>query len=543
MLRKSLVSLLVVSGLALAACDRKDDAPTPTTYDVSLFVPGSEFHGLHGLAFGPDDMLYAGSVVGMSIYKVDPVTGDVSVEVGPPNGQADDLEFSEAGGLAWTGFLLGKAFYRTPQGEVRTLAEDLPGVNSLAFNKEGRLFASQVFLGDALYELHLSGKFPPRKVMEGMGGLNGFDFGPDGALYGPLWFKGEIARIDVDSGTLQVVSSGYQVPAAVNFDSKGNLYVIDNETGEIFRVNLENKERTLVATAPSNLDNLAFDKDDNLYVSNMSDAAIYEVDTETGDLRTVTSGPLTVPAGLAIANGTLYVADTFTLSKVDLATGEVGDVSRLISDHEYPTGVTVKDGILLVASANSGFVQTFDTASQKRLSRWTGFLLPVVAHDLGDQVAVLEGAGRLTLVSGEDGATRITLVEGLVDPAGMAVGDDAFYVTEAAAGLLSSIDRTTGDKTVIADGLMEPEGVLRTADGTLYVVEVGLGAVREIKPDGASRLIAEGLDMGLKGSAPFPPAYIPSGIAMDEAGAIYVSSDTLNAIYKIAPHVEAEGEE
>ncbi|HBT06597.1 MAG TPA: hypothetical protein DEB22_09265, partial [Alcanivorax sp.] len=63
-----------------------------------------------------------------------------------------------------------------------------------------RLFATQVFMGDALYEIDRSGEQPPRKIIEGMGGLNGFEFGPDGHLYGPLWFKGEVVRVNVESG-------------------------------------------------------------------------------------------------------------------------------------------------------------------------------------------------------------------------------------------------------------------------------------------------------------------------------------------------------
>ena len=71
---------------------------------------------------------------------------------------------------------------------------------------DGRLYATQVFLGDALYEIDVDGAKPPRKIMEKMGGLNGFEFGPDDMLYGPLWFKGQIAKVDVDKGELTVVA-------------------------------------------------------------------------------------------------------------------------------------------------------------------------------------------------------------------------------------------------------------------------------------------------------------------------------------------------
>lgn len=528
------LALATTALLMTAACDNKPKEQAPATYTVETFVPGSPFHGVHGMTFGPDGTLYAGSVVGQAIYTVDTQTGATEVYIGPVEGQADDIEFNASGGMAWTAIGQGKAYYQTAAGERRVVAEGLPGANSLAFNDEGRLFMTTVFSADALYELHLSGKTPPRLIMEGMGGLNGFDFGPDGKLYGPIWFKGEIARVDVDAGTLEVVASGFTVPAAVNFDSKGVLHAIDNETGEVFSVDIETGERTLLATAPTNLDNLAFDANDRLYISNMSDAAIYEVNRETGELRTVTSGPLTVPAGIAWNNGTLYVADTFSFSKVDTVTGEVGDISRLISDHEYPTAVTANDTRIVLASANSGLVQIYDPATEKRTHRWEGFALPAGVADLPTgQVAVLEGIGRITLVSGEDGEERSILVEGLVDPAGIVYADGALYVSEGAPGTVSKVDPTTGEKTLIADGLTGPEGIAVTSDGTLLVAEVGKGQLIAIATDGSVSIVASDLKMGLVGYAPFPPAYIPTGVAIGGDGEIYVSSDVENSIYRI----------
>src|SRR4029077_7717230 len=113
---------------------------------------------------------------------------------------------------------------RRPDQEARLR---LPGINSLAYRKDGRLYATIVFLGDTLYEIDVEGVKPPRMIMEKMGGLNGFEFGPDDMLYGPLWFKGQVAKVDVDKPELTVVADGFKTPAAVNFDSKGNLWVVD----------------------------------------------------------------------------------------------------------------------------------------------------------------------------------------------------------------------------------------------------------------------------------------------------------------------------
>ena len=127
-------------------------------------VEGSSFHGIHGLTFDDQDRLYAGSVVGQSIYRIDTDSGGVETFKAPPTGMADDLEFGPDGDLVWTSFLMGTVHAQKPDGELRVLAEGLPGANSLAFDRQGRLFMSQVFAADALWELDPEGQ--PRLAKE-----------------------------------------------------------------------------------------------------------------------------------------------------------------------------------------------------------------------------------------------------------------------------------------------------------------------------------------------------------------------------------------
>jgi len=124
-----------------------------------------------------------------------------------------------------------------------------------------------------------------RKIMEGMGGLNGFQFGPDGKLYGPLWFNGEVARVDVDAATIETVASGFGVPAAANFGPDGALYVLDTLHGEVVRVVIDTGEKTVVAAVRTGLDNLDFDANGKLYVTGMAEAAIFDaINTHNIDL-------------------------------------------------------------------------------------------------------------------------------------------------------------------------------------------------------------------------------------------------------------------
>src|SRR6202011_6340229 len=98
---------------------------------------------------------FAGSVVGQTIYRVQIDTGEVDTVVGAPNGMADDIAFADDGTMAWTAFLMGKVYIRKPNGKTIEVANGMAGPNSIAFTKDGRLFVSEVFLGDALYEIDL----------------------------------------------------------------------------------------------------------------------------------------------------------------------------------------------------------------------------------------------------------------------------------------------------------------------------------------------------------------------------------------------------
>jgi sugar lactone lactonase YvrE len=180
-----------------------------------------------------------------------------------------------------------------------------------------------VFLGDTLYEIDVEGIKPPRTIMEKMGGLNGFEFGPDDMLYGPLWFKGQVAKVDVDKAELTIVADGFKIPAAVNFDSKGNLWVVGTALGQLVRVDPKTGAKKMVAQLKPSLDNLAIDDKDRIFV----------------------------------------VADVFAYRTVDGATGEVSEPARMHAAGvtlEYPMSATAKGDEVILSSWFTGTVQVID---------------------------------------------------------------------------------------------------------------------------------------------------------------------------------------
>ena len=526
---------------ALAGC-ATSSATRPAAWGApEALVAPSSFTGVHGLAIDAKGRLLAGSVVGYSMWEVDRQTGAAKVLIPAPEGQADDIAVGPKGELAWTNYLMGMVRYReSDTAPMKVLAKDLPGLNSLDFDsKNGKLYASQVFLGDALWELDVAGVKAPRLIAKDMGGFNGFEVGPDGMLYGPLWFKGQVVKIDPANGAITVINSEFKVPAAANLDGKGNLWVVDTRTGELCKVELASGRKTVVKQLKPALDNLAIAPDGTIYVSNMADNSIEAFNPATGALRTLTSGKLAVPAGLKLDGDSLWVADVFAFRQVNVKSGDVKDIFRMqASDMEYPFAVGVSTKLFALTWWFTGTVQLVDRATLKTVHIIHGLKAPFDALPMEDGSVVYAelATGSITQASGADYKTTKVVATGLAGPVQMTLGrDGALYVTEA-AGKLTRIDLASGMKTEVASGLALPEGVAQTPWGTFIVAEAAAGRLIEIDPaNGTRRSVAENLPIGLAAGPGMPPPYVVTGVAVATDGTVFFSADKNNAVYRVRP--------
>ena len=532
----SLTALL----LGAAACSTTPPPPPQAEYGEPALVEGPlPYLGVHGLGIDPRGRLLAGSVVGQSLSLVDRESGAVSPFVGPPTGMADDVAFGPDGEVAWTAYLVGELRIRNAAGEIRTVASGLPGLNSLAYTEDGRLFATQVFMGDALYEIDRGGEQPPRKIIEGMGGLNGFEFGPDGHLYGPLWFKGEVVRVNVESGEMETVADGFRIPAAVNFDGQGRLYVVDSATGELLRLQPGTAEKVRVARLKPSLDNLAIDKQAGLlYVSNMADNSIQEVDLADGRVRDLVRTRLAAPSGLAMVGDQLHMADTFAYRVMDTGSGDIREEGRMWASHlEYPLNAWADEHVVVLTSWATGTVQVFDRASGEMTHGFHDFQAPHDAVQLADgSLLVAELAtGRLLRVSGEQGEQREAVVVALAGPAGMAFNADrsTLFVTTA-GGSVWAVNPADWSKRRVRDGLAMPEGISVSAAGKLLVMEVGKQRLLEIDPvDGATRTLAEDLPVGLPALEGLPPTGVFNDVVEAANGDLFFTADRDAGLYRL----------
>ncbi|AGU47525.1 hypothetical protein VAPA_1c03950 [Variovorax paradoxus B4] len=546
--RRPLRAAALIAILALlGACGTIAPPPPPTRpaswSEPEALVAPSSFAGVHGLAIDQKGRLLAGSVLGNTLWEVDRSTGAAKVLVDAPEGQADDIAVGPKGELAWTNYLMGMLRYRESDGApMRVLAKDLPGLNSLDFDRSsGKLYASQVFLGDALWEIDRTGQKPPRLIKKDMGGFNGFEVGPDGMLYGPLWFKGQVVKIAPADGAMTVIADGFKIPAAANLDGKGNLWVVDARSGELVKVDLATGRKTVARQLRPSLDNLAIAPDGTIYVSNMANNEVQAFDPATGALRALTSGKLAAPAGLKIEGHTLWVADVFGFRQVDVRSGEVRDVFRMQRDPEldYPFAVGLSGTRFALASWFTGTVQLVDRQTLRTVETIHGLKAPFDAIPMADGSVIYAeiATGSITRARGPHFAEKQVLASGLGGPVQMIVGQDgALYVTEAAGKLTRIPLDASAPLRAIAEGLALPEGVAQTPWGSFIVAESAARRLVEIDPlNGSRRTVAENLPIGMAAGPGLPPPYVVTGVAVGGDGSIYMSADRNNAIYRIRP--------
>lgn len=527
-----------------------------TGYESKTIVPPGPFHGVHGLAFGPDGALYAGDIMGSIIHRVDIETGNHRPEVPAPFGMADDIGFAPdgtpfAGTLVWTSVALGKLYARAPGETPRLIGDNLPSINTVGFAPDGRLYVTQTGgRHKTLWQVDLSGKKPLEKVWDGTKGLNGFTITEDGFLYGPLADLGHVVRFDLETKEIELIADGFEWPTAVEMDSKGQLYVLDFDGGTVTRLNKETGEKTQLAQLESGLDNMAIGPVgspyvDKLYISSIGGNAIYEIDTQTNEFRTVVSGHLTAPGGIAVreteSGHRAYIADMFSLREVYLKTNKVRTVTPVSGSSAYPTTVGLGEynnkDVIVTGSWFTGRVQIIDPKNGEVLRDERKFAAPHGVAMLNDGSIIVAEASAQKVTQVMPNGERRTIRDGFEFPSGIAVIEDqTIFVSDPGTGTVSSLDIASGQLTTIRDDFERPEGIAILADNRLAVVDSMANTIFELNTvTGDKKPIAINVDVGLAVNPPQPETWIFNGIAADENGVLYLPLDTQTSLIALTP--------
>jgi sugar lactone lactonase YvrE len=125
-------------------------------------------------------------------------------------------------------------------------------------------------------------------------------------------------------------------------------------------------------------------------------------------------------------------------------------------------------------------------------------------------------------------------------PTGLAADEETLWVADWAIGVVWQVGFVSGmpqTPVVVATGLSGPEGLALDHDGGLLVVEAGAHRLSRIDLTTFDVTpLAEGLELRMaESSGLIPPTYSFNGVAVGPSGAIYVTGDTGNVLYRIWP--------
>jgi sugar lactone lactonase YvrE len=551
---KRSIWILVLAGAAVALTAAPHKAARPA-YTLRVLVKGAPIHGANGLAFDADDRLFVASVMGPEIVVMDPRNGRILERYGADAGvlNPDDVAFGPDGSLYWTDLGTGEVGRRIPDGTVTKQFVGM-GVNPITFSEDGRLFVAQAFFGDGLYELDPDLEDPPIAIIADSGTppfptqLNGMDFGPDGLLYAPQPWMGRIVAIDVDADppSVTVVAEGLPAPAAVDFDSQGNLYAAMNLTGEIARIDLATGAFTVIATVPPAVDNMAFDSADHLFVSQAESGAVYQI-LPSGQPRAVSPGGLILPGGVAVvpdskAGESLYVADLWRLVQIDGLSGKVEDI-----DHQSyrpgglvaPASAAADGPNIIVTSFIQSAVQVWDPVTDTVLEHHAEFVAPLNAIRFqGDLVVADLGTGSVIRRDAATGMHSTVAAAGFAIPLGLAATDDDLWIGDWITGIIWQViadGEVLDSPALVTSGLVQPEGLAVDVDGSLLVVEAGVGRLTRVDPaTGTQSVIASDLALGAAAPGGLPPTWMLNGVAVGGSGDIYVTGDLGSVVYRLS---------
>ncbi|MEI7730865.1 MAG: immunoglobulin domain-containing protein, partial [Verrucomicrobiota bacterium] len=364
----------------------------------------------------------------------------------------------------------------------------------------------------------------------------------------------------------------FYYPSGVAVDSARNVYVSDSNNHTLRKVTPAGVVTTLVGLAGSSgtndgIGNAArFNQPSGVAVDNAGN--VYVADTYNYTIRKVTAGEVvTTLAGLAgssgSANGTgsaarfyyprsvavdsagnVYVADTgsHTIRKVTAG----GVVTTLAGWADYGSSGSA-DGMGNAARFKSPNGVAADSAGNVYVADRQNYTIRKVMA--GGVVTTLAGSARSSgTADGTGSAARFYFPRGVaVDSAGnVYVADEmnhtirkvtASGVVTTMAGLAGSSGTSNG--TGSAARFNEPEGVAVDNAGNVYVADAMNSTIRKVTPGGVVTTLAglAGSPDSVDGTGSAARFYLPSGVAVDSAGNVYVASfgSEGNTIRKVTP--------
>jgi sugar lactone lactonase YvrE len=441
------------------------DAVDAPGYRVRELVGPNPLQQTDGLALDGHGGLFVTQALSNRVVRLDLATGAITRIADEPDADAvhvpDDVAVGPDGHLYVTAMFDRAVVRMTPDGKDRkvvgaNLGDGSSLTNGIAFNAQGRLFATDLSFADpghpgGLWEVDPAGVRPPVPILRNLPTPEGFGFGPDGLAYIPEMFAGRIDVVDVDARTVRPLVGGFGYLVALKVDGQGRLVTMETDTGKIWRVDRTTGARTFVAQGPAGADNLVIAPDGTIFVTNFAEGDVWRADEARGGLvPLLPRHPLALPFSLSEApDGALVVGDFAAVTRLS-ADGRADRLSRLLVDVGAASTPAKRLQLL-----TPGAVQVGDAVY------YTDFLPPdghLFRRDLrtGERQLVAKGFGYPWTVRAGP-------------PGHLLVGDQAL-------GAVLDVDVADGRTAPVIQGLHSPSGLaFDAASGIAYVSDTGGG--------------------------------------------------------------------
>lgn len=488
------------------------------------------FNGPYGLAIDASDNLYVAETGNHAIRKITPA-GDVSTLAG--NGYS--------GTSAGTG-----------------AAAQFTGPTNLAVDALGNIIVADA--GNNAVR-----KITPLGVVTTISATNGqipagIRIGRDGSYYIAILNKQQIIKMALDGSSTVIAGSGasgsangpaaaatFKRPEDVNFDTEGNLYIVDQDNYLIRKLNLTGY--TIDKTLPAGL---TFDAKSGQISGTPTAAAPSTVYTITGynsagsstttiniTVNATNAPPVGTPPDISYITPQVYTAGTAIAPLQPTNNGGAVPLKTYAQVTDFP--VTPLTGF------NQPTSLAFDAAGNLYVTE-TGLNKKVISK-ITPAGLVTTFAGKPNISSNIDGDLA-TATFG--NPTGIAFDSHGnLFVVDYGNNTIRKIDAVTGMVSTFAgsgsaglvDGIgvaaqfKQPYGLAIDANDYIYVADMGNNVIRKVSPLGVVSTLA-GSPTGAFGSADGIGALAtfkaPMYLTVNGAGTVYVSDSGNNLIRMIS---------
>jgi sugar lactone lactonase YvrE len=405
-----------------------------------------------------------------------------------------------------------------------------------------------------IWEIDPAGLVPPRLVYGAAGGQVVFGHGlrgpkfiafdPEGKeLFVPEVFTGKVWAIDVDKKYVNEKArlvyeprSSKEMMNAVDFDRDGKLLAVEWHPGRVLRLDPRgpaNQIPEVVAQLEPGLEDLEVHPDGRILISRAhGGVAVVHPNGRAVDLL---PRSLNIPQGLTLlADGRVAIGDFVTLTLFDPKKKTLTRPWQALREG-FDLGATsvgtTGECDAYVTGFSRGTLQYVDVCkpdqSAKDVLSIGTFLTPAdVAVSSPTELWVSDTSGFVwnVRVNGAEPATASRLTATFVGPTGLALGPKGLYVAESDADQVRIVDPRTGKTLDVITNLDEPEGLAFEEDGSLLVVEAGLGRLTRVGADGSRESVVEGLKTKVRGVGAIPTVNWFADVMVTEAGEIWITS-------------------